>query len=81
MCDMREDLKSPTRNTRSSGKSSLGRLPWQQDALEEGKAEAGNHGENSSKCQRYGELEQVSDVTTEERGHHKIQDTELNLTF
>ena len=70
MCDMREDLKSPIRNARSSGKSSLGRLLWQQDGKwikEGGKAQTGNHGENSSKCQRYGEPEQVSGIT-EEKG-------------
>ena len=38
------------------------------NGLEGGKAETGNHGENSSKCQRYGELEQVSDGITEEKG-------------
>lgn len=38
------------------------------NGLEGGKAQTGNHEENSSKCQRYGELKQVSDGITEEKG-------------
>ena len=51
------------------GDRDLGNSPGSRlaNGLEEGKAQTGNHGENSSKCQRYGELEQGSDGITQEK--------------